>query len=205
MAFFEQQFPTRISANATGGPRFMNSKAYTQSGQRITNRDAVYPLHQYTIAHPIRTNADFEELRAFFYVVGGDADGFRFKDWSDYRATQTNTSLSLISTGVYQLNRLYTFGNRTFIRPVYKPVNNNLRVFRTRSGVTTDITIGSVSIDYTNGRATITDHVAGDTYTWSGEFDVPAAFIDPQAMWQLVGTGLMLTEWPNIQIEEIRL
>ena len=74
MAFFEELFPPRISRDAEGGPRFINSKAYSASGQRITNREAKYPLHEYTIAHPPRSQEDFEALRAFFYVVGGDAD-----------------------------------------------------------------------------------------------------------------------------------
>jgi len=204
MAFFEQQFPPRISVNATGGPRFLTSKAYSQSGQRITNRNTMYPLHQYSISHPIRTNADFEELRAFFYVVGGDADGFRYKDWSDYQATQANTSLTLLSGNEYQLNRKYTFGSRTFVRPIYKPVSG-VQIFRTRSGVTTNITIGSTSVDTTDGTVLIDGNASGDTYTWTGDFDVPAAFVDPAAVWKIVGTGAMLTEWPSIEIEEIRL
>lgn len=67
MAFFEELFPPRISREAEGGPRFINSKAYSASGQRITNREAKYPLHEYTIAHPPRKQEDFEALRAFFY------------------------------------------------------------------------------------------------------------------------------------------
>lgn len=204
MAFFEALFPERISINAEGGPRFLNSKAYMQGGQRITNRETTHPLHQYSVAVPARRSEDFTELRAFFYVVGGDADGFRFKDWTDFLATQANSNLTLISGSVYQLNRLYTYGSRTYVRPIYKPVTP-IQVFRTRGGVTTEITPASASIDYTTGRVTISGHVAGDTYRWAGEFHVPVAFRDPSAMWRLLGSANDLVEWPNIELEEIRV
>lgn len=203
MSFFEARFPEHISLGAEGGPRFITSKAYMQGGQRITNREATHPLHEYSIAHPVKDLDDFESLRAFFYVVGGDADGFRFKDWSDFRATQANTSLSLVSSNIYQLNRLYIYGARTYVRPIYKPVNP-IQVYRTRAGNTTLLT-SDASVNYTTGQVTISNHVSGDTYRWVGEFDVPVAFKDPAAMWRLLGTPDELVEWPSIELEEIRV
>lgn len=201
MAFFESRFPEQISANAQGGPRFVNSKAFMPGGQRITNRLSTYPLHEYSIAQPCRSGDEFETLRAFFYVVGGDADAFRFKDWTDYKAMASNSSLTLISGSIYQLNRIYVFGSRTFVRPIYKP-NSGVVVTRTRSGVTSTAT---ATVDTTTGQATITGHVDGDTYTWAGTFDVPVAFKDPAAVWQFIGTPRMLTEWTGIDLEEVRL
>lgn len=205
MAFFEELFPPEISAGMSGGPRFRNSKAYMLTGQRITNREAVYPLHEYSLATPPRSEALFNRLRSFFWVVGGDADAFRFRDWADYKAELSNTSTTLVSAGVYQLNRIYVYGARTFTRPIYKPVTG-ARIWRTRSGVQTDITATS-TLDTTTGRVTVTGHVAGDTYQWVGRFDVPAAFRDPAAVFRLVNgcTDRERLEWPSIEIEEVRL
>lgn len=203
MAFFEEVFPERISNNMTGGPRFKTRKGNTEGGQRYVNQDDPYPVHDYLLNHPVRSGEDFEQLRAFFFVVGGDRDGFRFKDWSDYRATQQNSRLTLVSGAIYQLNRIYVFGSRTFVRPIQKPVAG-LQVFRTRSGSTTNIT-GSSVVDTTTGRVTVSGHVSGDAYTWSGEFHVPVAFKDPQAVFNVIGTPRMLTEWPNIELEEFRV
>ena len=203
MPFFEQQFPPCISTNMSGGPRFLTDKSYTAGGQRITNRRSQYPLHEYSLAHPIRDGALFEQLRAFFYVVGGDADGFRFKDWSDYKALPAQTSATLITGSVYQLNKLYTFGARTFTRPIFKPITG-AQIFRTRGGATTNIT-GASTLVLATGRVTVTGHSAGDAYSWAGEFDIPAAFRDPGAVFQVLGGPRMLTEWPSIEIEEVRL
>lgn len=203
MAFFEQQFPPEISANMTGGPRFLTDKAFMAGGQRISNRRSQYPLHEYSLAQPVQRGEEFDQLRAFFYVVGGDADGFRFKDWSDYKVAAAESSATLISGALYQLNKTYTFGSRTFTRPIYKPLAG-AQIFRTRSGSTTNIT-GASTVLTTSGQLEVTGHISGDVYTWSGKFDVPAAFRDPGAVFRVIGGSSMLTEWPSIEIEEIRL
>lgn len=203
MAFFEELFPPRISRDAEGGPRFINSKAYASAGQRITNREATYPLHEYTIAHPPRTQEEFEALRAFFYVVGGDADAFRFKDWSDFRATDANTTLTAVAGAAnnWQLCRTYVFGSRTFVRPIYKPATG-CRVQRVRAGVPSML---AVAPDISTGRVVIADHLAGDSYRWMGTFHVPVAFKDPSAVWKVLGGSKLITEWSGIELEEIRL
>lgn len=203
MAFFEQLFPPGISAKAQGGPKFITEKAYSASGRRSTNRLAQYPLHEYTIAHPVREGADFEVLRAFFWVVGGDADAFRYQDWADYKATASNSTLTLVSGSSYQLGRIYSVGSRSFTRPIQKPAKVR-QVLRTRASVVTDIT-STTTVDLTTGLATITGHAAGDTYAWAGTFHVPVAFKDAQAVWSVVGTSRMLTEWPSLELEEVRL
>ena len=202
MAFFEELFPPRISRDAEGGPRFINSKAYSASGQRITNREAKYPLHEYTIAHPPRSQEDFEALRAFFYVVGGDADAFRFKDWSDFRATDANTTLTAVAgvANTWQLCRTYVFGSRMFVRPIYKPAAG-CKVQRMRAGVPSML---AVVPNTTTGHVVIADHLAGDSYRWMGTFHVPVAFKDPSAVWKVLGGNKLITEWSGIELEEIR-
>lgn len=202
MAFYEQLFPPCISRNMVGGPRFLVRETSTLGGQRYTQRDDPYPLNEYQLGHPIKSGEDFEELRSFFWVVGGSADAFRFKDWSDYLATQQNTTLTLIAGSTYQLCRTYAAPGRTFVRPIYKPAAG-LTVYRTRSGSTSDIT-GSSTITTTNGRVVISGHMEGDTYTWAGEFHVPVAFMNPQAAFQMLGGPQMLTEWPDIGLRETR-
>jgi len=203
MAFFEELFPPRISREAEGGPRFINSKAYSASGQRITNREATYPLHEYTIAHPPRKQEDFEALRAFFYVVGGDADAFRFKDWSDFQATDANTTLTAVAgvANTWQLCRTYAFGSRTFVRSISKPAKG-CKVERLRAGVPSML---AVVPNTTTGQVVIDDHLAGDSYRWMGTFHVPVAFKDPSAVWKVLGGTKLVTEWSGIELEEIRV
>jgi uncharacterized protein (TIGR02217 family) len=160
------------------------------------------PLHVYDIGHAIKREEDFEVLRTFFYNVKGQFEGFRFKDWADYRAT--DQPMSLISGAIYQLNRAYIRGIRTFTRKITRPVSA-IVVKRNRAGV---ITIISPTIDYATGQVTVAGHVGGDVYTWTGEFDVPVVFTS-DAMETIIenknpGVDQLLIRWPTVQVEEIR-
>ncbi len=203
MAFFEQRFPECISINAKGGPVFSTTVA-ASAGRRFANRNWAYPKHRYNVGHVARDDADFALLRDFFLVVAGRADGFRYKDYGDYKVTQAQGRLDLISGNNYQMVRVYTVGARSFVRRITKPVSASTKVFRTRASVVTDITTTDGGArDATKGAVTITNHQAGDTYAWSGEFDVPVAFASDEAAFTLLGGPTMLTEWPDITLEEI--
>lgn len=201
MAFYEQVFPECISVGMQAAVRYMADAAYGQAGQRYTNLYDTEPVREWVFSHPPRSAADFEAFRAFFLAVRG-IDPFLFKDWSDYIATQQNTSLTLISGTTYQMNRLYVAPSRTTVKPIYKP-KAGAQIFRTRSGSTTDIT-GSSTVITTTGRVSITGHAGGDTYTWSGFFYLPAYFSAPEATFNVIGGTSMLTEWPDISIRESR-
>lgn len=202
MAFFEQRLDPRITVGAKGGPQWSTHVVRSASGRRFTNRQWAYPLHKYDVSHGLHSAADFEALRSFFMVVYGMADSFRFKDWADYRCTQGNSNLTFIAGSTWQLNRVYAVGARSFVRPIQKPVAGVV-VYRTRATV---VTVASTTVDTTTGIATVTGHVAGDTYTWEGEFDVPVAFVSDFADIEMIGGGgAMLQDWSGIQIEEVRL
>jgi len=211
MAFFEQQFDPRLSYGARGGPVWSTAVARVRSGRRSANRNWSAPLHRYNVAQAVKTNSDFETVRAFFYVVSGAYDGFRFKDWSDFEATRSNSALERIGlTNEWQMQRVYTVGSRTYARDITKPCASPAPViWRLRSGAWSTVTpVGSPSsIDYTTGRVGITGHVAGDTYAWVGEFDVPVAFEADAMEAEIVdtGDGEYLMRWPQIVLEEIRV
>lgn len=206
MSFFEQRMNPDLSYGAKGGPVWDTSRAYANNGRRIANKNWSAPLHRYDISHCLKTESDFNEIRNFFYVVAGAFDGFRFKDWMDYKAEQSETNLTLISGTTYQMNKLYSLGSRTYKRAIQKPVAG-AQVFRTRSGTTTNITGSGATVDAATGIVTISGHVAGDTYSWLGEFDVPVAFVSDEFMPEIINkTGdEFLIASGQIMLEEIRL
>lgn len=204
MAFFEERMNPDLSFGARGGPVYSTSKAYSFSGLRRVNKNWSSPLHRYDVTHCIKTKTDFEEVINMFYVVSGAFDGFRFKDWADYQDDGSGF-LSLISGSNYQMYKGYQKGARQFNRIIQKPVSG-VQIFRTRSSVTTNIT-GSSTVDTTTGIVTVTGHVSGDTYTWTGEFDVPVAFMSDEFMPEIVnksGSEFLIASG-SIMLEEIRL
>lgn len=205
MAFLEQRLSPRIERGATGGPVNRGRQMVRSAGGRLRQ---VFtwpePLHSYTINHGVLAQAQLEELRALWYVVHFTPyEGFRFRDWSDFRATQQNSRCSLITGSTYQLQRVYTFAGIEFVRRIQKPVSGVV-VYRTRSAV---VSTATATVDTTTGIATISGHVSGDTYTWAGDFDVPVTFTDDAWVQQLeiLRDDGVLASMPTVNLEEIAL
>lgn len=206
MPFLESRLDTRIERGARGGPSNRGrSKVYTASGRLRQTFGWSAPLQEWDVSHGLRTAADFEALRAMWYVVNFTPyEGFRFRDWSDYTATQANSALVLIIGSTWQLQRVYTYASITFARDIKKPADAPAPViYRTRSSV---VSVATAGVDTATGIATITGHLAGDTYTWEGQFDLPVTFAEDSLPIELeTGTGGPLVVTQAIRLEEIRL
>lgn len=190
--FFEDQFPTCISFGARGGPMFSTAITRTASGRRSANRNFEYPLHDYEASYGVKKQSDFEEVRAFFYNVFGQFDGFRYKDWADFTATSGQGVIVTVD-GAAHLAKRYAFGSRTFDRLISKPVNGTVTI------------TGGGTLDYTTGVIT-----GGSPTAWTGEFDVPCAFMTDLLTAEIINKqgsdeGEFILSWASIPIREIRL
>lgn len=204
MAFFEERFPDSIAQGGTGGPRWKTTKNYSGGGDRSANKDWADALHYFNVAQAIQTLDDYDLVRSFFNVVAGGFDGFRYKDFTNYVATKDRGVLQQIgSSDVFQLFKADSFGARTWLRKIQKPVDGTLTVWRTRSAVESVIT---PAIDATTGLVTDSGHMAGDTYAWAGQFDVPCEFAtDTMENAASIGAdGGLLMGWDSIPIQELR-
>lgn len=206
MAFLEERLPITITVGSRGGPVTKRTKVYVQSGRLLQDFPRSRPLHRYDLSFGIKTLANFEAVRAMWYVVMFTPyEGFRIRDWSDYQATQANSGLTVQggSPTEWQLQRVYTVGAASFRRNIYK-LDGAPLVYRTRAGATSQIT---TTADLNSGIVNIGGHVGGDTYTWVGNFDVPVTFTDDE-LDQIEITGNandLLQSLPSIKIEELRL
>ena len=204
MAFIESpRFPEDISYGVSFGPEFSTSIASVMSGREFRNRNRTRALCVGECSHALKTKAQFDNLLRFFRSMGGRFHAFRFKDWSDYICPVEQGRLALVSGNDYQMQKLYQAAiGFEEIRKITKPVAGTVQVFRTRSGTTTEIT-GASTVDHTTGIVTVTNHNIGDTYTWSGEFDVPCRFDSDRMAVNIERPGAY--EWGNIPIREIIL
>lgn len=203
MAFLDQRLDSRITHGAKSTVRWRREKAYTGSGKLVQAFKWANAKHEMDVSHGVRTREAFQTVLDFFYVVmAGAYEGFRVRDWRDYQATQTNSTLTFITGTTWQLQRKHTAGAVSYLRGISKPVASTVVVYRTRSSV---VTTATASIDYATGIATISDHVADDTYTWTGDFDIPMTFVndDWTADLEVDMHNLYLTSQP-ILLEEIR-
>lgn len=206
MAFIESpRFPEDISFGVSFGPEFSTSIAENQAGNEFRNRNRIRGRCVGECSHALKTQTQITALLKFFRSMGGKFHGFRFKDWADYTCSEAESLMIETETdsGQWQLYKTYEAAiGFSEIRKISKPVSGQVTIYRTRSSTKTNIT-GSSSINYTTGVVTITGHVAGDVYTWEGEFDVPCRFDTDRMPISIPEFGAY--SWGQIPIKELLL
>lgn len=156
MAFLETpRFPDRIAYTTAGGPEFSTDVIQIASGAELRNANWSNALMRYDVAHTAKTQSELDELMAFFRNRRGKAEGFRFKDFTDYATT---TATGILDSGVgdgyptYQLYKRYTTGSVTQDRKIVKPVSGT--IYRAGSPVTAGSAAGNIALDTTTGIVT---------------------------------------------------
>src|SRR6185295_947457 len=126
MAFIETRFPTDIAYGSAGGPEYSTDIVITQSGYEQRNANWSAARARYNVAHGVRTQAQLDDLIAFFRARKGKAHGFRFKDWTDYKIVAQVLGTGTGSQTAFQLVKTYTSGGVTETRILAKPVAGTL-------------------------------------------------------------------------------
>lgn len=201
MAIDDVQFPAIIARGAQGGPRGKATIIVTAGGgeQRIQHWSG--KLGRWDVASGLKRATDLATLQAFFRAREANVRGFRFKDWSDYRATDQAIGTGNGATTVFQLVKTYTSGGRTVSRTITRPVAASLVVKLAGVVQPTGWTLGAAGLA-TGGK--ITFAVApgsGVAVSASFEFDVPARF-DAEHL-DMTLHHLDLGEWRGIPVVEI--
>lgn len=194
MPFLDARFPEHISYGATGGAGFVTDVVVVDSGTEYRNQRRALELNRWDVAHAARFESVARELVAFFRIAAGRANGFRFKDWTDYIVASGEGIFTSLGDDQFQMWKRYTFGAYTYDRKIQKPVNGTLTITET----------GGSIVDYATGICTNT---TGTPTAWVGQFDFPARF-DTDVMHletkDRSGNELILG-WASIPIVEIRV
>ena len=199
MSFEEIQFPTDISYGANGGPMFMTDVVATLSGHEQRNSKWAQSRAKYNVASGVKTETQWHNLIAFFRARKGKAVGFRFKDWSDYKAENVQIGVGDDSITDFQLIKLYSSGSVAVSRDVAKPVVGTIALYvdavLQSSGVSVDTTTGIVTFDIAP--------TAGDIISADFEFDVPVRF-DTDEM-AISMDSFDAGNWSSIPLIEVRI
>lgn len=129
----EVLFPVTIARGYSGGPAFQNLVVPASEDSPFEDVEPYWQVGRwyFELDDPERSQAEIEELLAFFYCRWGRAYGFRFKDWHDFRAT--DEALSPTGAKTVGLQRVYTSGGVDYLRRIYKPIEA-VGITMTRNG-----------------------------------------------------------------------
>lgn len=203
MSFIESpRFPDDIGFSAVGGPGFSTNVVTLVSGYESRNVNWASTRYSYDLAIPPRTQAEVDVINAFFRNAQGRANGFRFKDWSDYLATAASTvSLGLSPNTQFQLQKSYVSGSSNNVRKITKPVSGTVQVYV--AGV---LQTSGYTVNHATGVITFTVAPAG-VVTWTGQFDVPVRFDVDTLRWRVLdrdASGL-LYQVESLTLMEVRV
>lgn len=185
MPFIESpRFPETISYHSTGGPVWKTQVVQTASGREQRSQTWSESLRRWDALNGARSDADLDQLQAWFLVSAGMANGFRWKDWKDYQAPSANSTGIVNTTGLGngtasgQLYKRYTVGTSTHARKITKPVAGSIKVYKNGVLLATGTGSGQCTVNSTTGVVTFygTAPSISDTLSWTGEFDVPVRF-----------------------------
>ena len=171
MSFLEIRFPDSISFNSSTILEFNTTIITSKNGKEYRNVNWNNNKMKFNIVNGIKTKTELDEVIKFFRNVKGKADGFRFKDWTDFSAVNQQIGIGDGETKEFQLIKTYTINGNTYTRKIKKPVISTIKVFL--DGIETN----DFSIDLTNGLITF-EVAPSDTtiITANFEFDVPVRF-----------------------------
>ncbi len=200
MAFTEVCFPTDIAYGSSGGPEYSTDIVITHGGYEQRNINWAQARAKYNVAHGIKTQAQLDILIAFFRARKGRANGFRFKDWSDYKATGQTIGTGNGANKVFQLIKTYESGSVYETRIINKPVSGSVSVYK-NSVLQSE---SAYSLDTSNGVITFIAAPANNVViTADFEFDVPVRFDTDRLSAILDSYGV--TSWNDIPLVEIKI
>lgn len=203
------RLPEGIERGSQFGPSFRNviQEAISGNEQRFAQwtkcrgvGDLSYGL--LTSAEPL---GDFAAILALWRAHFGSLYPFRFRDWSDYTATDelfgngdgSETDFQLVKTYDPSQILLNTPGSLFYVRSITLVTGTpTIKIDDVEQTLTTDYTISS------SGVVTFTSAPSGSTnLTWSGEFDVPVRFDTDQL--PVILNEADLTSIRSIPIKEV--
>lgn len=199
MAFVETRFPTDIAYGAVGGPEYSTDIVEIASGHEQRNSNWSAARARYNVAHGVKTKEQLDALIAFFRARRGKAEGFRFKDWTDYQATYEAIGTGDGVTVLFQLKKRYSSSGVEQFRTIKKPVETSVNIY-----VDDVLQTSGVDVDYATGSVTFTAPPAMDASIHADfEFDVPVRF-DTDRLSATIDT-YGSHSWYDIPLLEIRL
>ena len=210
MAFHEIRFPAKLSFGSVGGPERRTEIVQLTNGFEERNTPWSQSRRRYDAGLSLRSLDDIGELIAFFEARQGQLNGFRWKDWADYKSCDASASVGYedqviaVGDGVtrdFALSKTYVSGGSAEMRGIAKPVQGTVRL-----GLQGDELVETVhfTVDYATGIVSFASPPAvGAQVTAGYEFDVPVRFDTDRI--QVSVASFQAGEVPQVPVVEVRL
>ncbi len=210
MGFHEVRFPTNLSFGSVGGPERRTEIVTLANGFEERNSPWAHSRRRYDAGVGMRSLDDIEGLIAFFEARRGQLNGFRWKDWSDFKSCAASADVAfedqVIAVGDgfttdFGLVKVYRSGAESYTRPIVKPVLGTVLVGVQRTQMVETV---HYNLDITTGIVSFLHAPEVGTEITAGfEFDVPVRF-DAERI-QTSVASFQAGEMPDVPVVEVRI
>jgi uncharacterized protein (TIGR02217 family) len=172
-SFIEKRFPEDIGAGSLSCTEYWTDVAIMHNAYEQRNINWLQPRMRFQIARGLKDQGQIEQLISFFRICRGRAIGFRFKDWSDYRAENQILAIGDGKKQAFQLIKTYRIGEINEKRFIRKPIASSIQVFIDKR----PLSLKEFEINTSNGMLNLAQPLpVKSTLSANFEFDVPARF-----------------------------
>lgn len=208
--FVEERLEIGVDYGVVGGPSFKTEILLTGSGKEQRNAKMWQPLGRWQLGDRMLLDSSIEGINKVLYLKNfhvarkGSKQGFRFKDWCDYRGFDQPLGTTDGITTQWQLKKIYRVSSEFTFRPILKPVQGTVKLYLD------GVEITYPQINYSNGLISFAvPPTAGQSLTADFEFDVPVKFEADKVEWTLkamqLGTGEFLHKLGSVFVKEMRI
>ena len=178
MAFDEVNLPARLAFGSTGGVERRTEIVTLASGFERRSTPWAQGRRRYLIGANLRSLDDMAALTAFFEARRGRLNGFRFRDFADFKSCAPGQAVSSLDQvlglgdgAVTGFSLVKTYGDQA--REIHKPVAGSVTV-AVGGEVLMD---GTFEVDAVTGRVTLAGAPGeGVAVTAGFLFDTPVRF-----------------------------
>lgn len=184
--------PALVIYGTQGGAGFSTNIVVVNSGHENRNKNWAEARGKWEFGERKLLGRELHSIQGFFRLRHGSYQGFRFKDWSNYKATaEPLTEWATVSQGVLLPVGVSTteaqlwkkmwdtstaLSDTTEFHKISKPIIETVpRIFRNGTEATFE---DEWDIDQSTGIVTfvVPFDPEVDELTWEGEFDIPVRF-----------------------------
>lgn len=158
MAFSEERIDDYLDNvvmhGVMGGPTFSTTVVTVNGGFEQRNRNWLNARGSWQLGNRTFKESDLANLLDFFRARAGKAQGFRFRDWGDYKDMDRGilgTGLTSAGVSSYQMQKKYTSGADSYVRTIYKPIASTIAVFYDGNPIAHGTAFGQCQVNSVTG------------------------------------------------------
>ena len=186
-----ERLDSNYARGAVGGPTFVTEIERVKNKAELRSADFDHERGRWEIGYGDRKSAEIRGIVNYFRQRRGRFQGFRFRDWSDFRALHNHIGRWTASGDILPLRRVYGVD---YVKRIMRPVLEGLELSTRQGNAFLPIDESVYDVDVLTGLVTFREGPpVGEEVEiyWTGAFDLLVRFDTDEIDVRVVNPDLM--------------